>query len=304
MSEERKYRPRFNKRSNKEFAHNFSAERTRASKRDKEDIPHTTSKGTGVKRTTSLQSQKESLRAANLNTVASALESSSQSSHQRIEEARNKITRAQADIEYLQFLLQMTTDSRPWSTKSQYTELLRTQKEAYSRIESKIRMEHPEMANRVREDLRKITRLNKTPSRQKAKWHKLRIYLSEHKCRVDIGPYQPNEISAFYAEVREINTLLAEAKSDLEIARTLLAQAQSQQPVSQARRNPIPATIHSTDCSTMECQKQIHLIPAILAHCQYAEAHMKPLPARPLRMLNLSNLLNFMILQLVNTWPL
>ena len=58
MSEERRYRPRFNKRSKKEFAHSSSADRTRASKRDKEDIPHTTSKGTGVKRTTSLKSQK------------------------------------------------------------------------------------------------------------------------------------------------------------------------------------------------------------------------------------------------------
>ena len=187
--------------------------------------------------------------------MENALESSPQSSNQRIEDARNKITRAQADIEYLNLLLQMTTDSRPWSTKPQYTELLRTQKEAYSRIEAKIRMEHPEMASQVRKDLRKITRLNKTPSRQKAKWHKLRKYLSEHKCRVDIGPYQPNEISAFYAEVREINTLLAEAKSDLEIARTLLAQAQSQQPVY------VSSAKESNSCYNSQHRSQHHGMP-------------------------------------------
>jgi len=233
MSDRRRYRPTHN-RSTKEPSHSTTAEKVHTSSSGSQgktdDIfKHTTKMGPGVSWPIFFKSLIESLRAAKLHAVANVMEERPSSSRQQIEEAQSQMIRAQADIEYLNLLLQTTKDSPPWSTQTQYNSMLQAQKDAYSEIVSKIQLEYPELVPHLREDLSKIFTLNKMPSKQSAEWSKLRNYLLEHRCPVDIGAYQPRPIAAHYAELQETTSLIAAAKSELDIAKSMHTQALSQQ---------------------------------------------------------------------------
>jgi len=54
-------------------------------------------------------------------------------------------------------------------------------------------------------------------------------YLLEHRCPVEIGAYQPRPIAAYHAELQETASLIAAAKSELDIAKSMHTQALSQQ---------------------------------------------------------------------------